>query len=417
MTVNGNNQITDISNRNHTRERYQYDSCGYLSQRQVGMPHGITLDPFDPHYAEQQLIGHNDIYQPGHKLHRLHNDRYVYDRAGRLIRKTTEEDGYRTGENHYRWNGFNQLTVFTGKGKLGGRRYTWYYKYDGIGRRIEKACPEQNTKVRYVWDGDQLAYTLSEKNQQTVAERHSVFNGWQLIAQQDSYQTVEQTQDGNIKQWQEQTHYAIVQPNGKVIGLLTPKGELAWQDKPRTLWGLVLDSYQRSEANTHPLDPQLLFAGQYADNESGLAYNRFRYYDPSTGNYLTSDPIGLNGGETPYSYVQNPWDWLDPFGLASCNYRKIYMDAYPKMKKFIGTGKLEVHHRIPQVFIKNGKFPQSMKTSLSNLQGLPTKIHRQVVTPAWEAFRKTNPNATKAEIMKFAANMDKTIAQYINKIN
>nr|WP_260337789.1 RHS repeat-associated core domain-containing protein [Pasteurella testudinis] len=80
---------------------------------------------------------------------------------------------------------------------------------------------------------------------------------------------------------------------------------------------MVLDSYQRSEA-THPLDPQLLFAGQYADNESGLAYNRFRYYDPSTGNYLTSDPIGLAGGETPYSYVQNPWDWLDPFGLAVC---------------------------------------------------------------------------------------------------
>ncbi|TNH21487.1 hypothetical protein, partial [Testudinibacter sp. TR-2022] len=129
MTVNGNNQITDISNRNHTRERYHYDSCGYLSQRQVGTTDGITLDPFDRNYPEQQLIDHHDIYQPGHKLQRLHNDHYTYDAAGRLIRKTTEEDGYRTGESHYRWNGFNQLTVFTGKGKLGGRSYTWYYKY------------------------------------------------------------------------------------------------------------------------------------------------------------------------------------------------------------------------------------------------------------------------------------------------
>ncbi|MFZ7284083.1 RHS repeat domain-containing protein [Avibacterium avium] len=62
----------------------------------------------------------------------------------------------------------------------------------------------------------------------------------------------------------------------------------------------------------------LLFTGQYFDEESGLAYNRFRYYDPETSNYLSSDPIGLLGGETPYSYVHNVLDFLDPFGLASC---------------------------------------------------------------------------------------------------
>ncbi|WP_424406096.1 RHS repeat-associated core domain-containing protein [Pasteurella sp. PK-2025] len=68
-----------------------------------------------------------------------------------------------------------------------------------------------------------------------------------------------------------------------------------------------------------PLDPQLLFAGQYSDPESGLAYNRFRYYDPESGNYISSDPIGLNGGEQPYRYVHNVLDFLDPFGLAGCS--------------------------------------------------------------------------------------------------
>lgn len=65
--------------------------------------------------------------------------------------------------------------------------------------------------------------------------------------------------------------------------------------------------------------------GQYFDEESGLAYDRFRYYDPSSGNYITSDPIGLNGGETPYSYVLSTLDWTDPFGLNSkkCNLSKI----------------------------------------------------------------------------------------------
>ena len=78
----------------------------------------------------------------------------------------------------------------------------------------------------------------------------------------------------------------------------------------------LLSSWERKQAE--PLNPNLLFAGQYVDDESGLAYNRFRYYDPQSGNYLASDPIGLNGGETPYAYVHNPMGWVDPFGLAKC---------------------------------------------------------------------------------------------------
>ena len=79
----------------------------------------------------------------------------------------------------------------------------------------------------------------------------------------------------------------------------------------------LLSSWERKQAE--PLNPNLLFAGQYTDDESGLAYNRFRYYDPQSGNYLASDPIGLNGGETPYAYVHNPMGWIDPFGLAGCH--------------------------------------------------------------------------------------------------
>ena len=77
----------------------------------------------------------------------------------------------------------------------------------------------------------------------------------------------------------------------------------------------LLSSWERKQAE--PLNLNLLFAGQYTDDENGLAYNHFRYYDPQSGNYLASDPIGLNGGETPYSYVNNPLEWVDPFGLNS----------------------------------------------------------------------------------------------------
>ncbi|WP_243733366.1 RHS repeat-associated core domain-containing protein [Proteus sp. G2669] len=56
------------------------------------------------------------------------------------------------------------------------------------------------------------------------------------------------------------------------------------------------------------------FAGQYEDKESGLYYNRFRYYDKDTGQYISPDPIGLLGGFNPYGYVHCPTGWVDPFG-------------------------------------------------------------------------------------------------------
>ena len=62
----------------------------------------------------------------------------------------------------------------------------------------------------------------------------------------------------------------------------------------------------------------LRFQGQYYDEETGLHYNRHRYYNPQTGRYLTPDPIGLAGGVNGYLYGVNPTGWVDPLGLSSC---------------------------------------------------------------------------------------------------
>ena len=72
------------------------------------------------------------------------------------------------------------------------------------------------------------------------------------------------------------------------------------------------------------------FAGQYYDKEIGLHYNYHRYYDPATGRYLTSDPIGLEGGINLFAYVQNnPVNYFDPFGLRSLTVsEKIYLSPY-----------------------------------------------------------------------------------------
>jgi RHS repeat-associated protein len=67
-----------------------------------------------------------------------------------------------------------------------------------------------------------------------------------------------------------------------------------------------------------PGTTDLRFPGQLYDPETGLHYNYFRDYDPSTGRYMESDPIGLEGGINTYAYVEgNPVTHLDPYGLES----------------------------------------------------------------------------------------------------
>ena len=111
-----------------------------------------------------------------------------------------------------------------------------------------------------------------------------------------------------------------------------------------------------------PLNPNLLFAGQYMDDESGLAYNRFRYYDPQSGCYLKSDPIGLLGGETPYAYVHNPMESIDPFGLTSYtppNKKSSYFatsrkEALNKAKRDAGIPKTQHPYKVEKVNLKDG---------------------------------------------------------------
>ncbi|MGP2898502.1 RHS repeat-associated core domain-containing protein, partial [Serratia marcescens] len=61
----------------------------------------------------------------------------------------------------------------------------------------------------------------------------------------------------------------------------------------------------------------LRYAGQYQDDESGLHYNLFRYYEPEVGRFTTQDPIGLRGGLNLYQDAPNPLMWVDPLGLST----------------------------------------------------------------------------------------------------
>jgi RHS repeat-associated protein len=82
------------------------------------------------------------------------------------------------------------------------------------------------------------------------------------------------------------------------------------------VWDAVLRPFGLPEQLTATFTDNLRFPGQYADAETGLAYNFFRDYNPSIGRYIESDPIGLQGGVNTYSYVRgNPENLADSAGL------------------------------------------------------------------------------------------------------
>lgn len=87
------------------------------------------------------------------------------------------------------------------------------------------------------------------------------------------------------------------------------QGEIVWQGN--------YDEYGRVENVKGDAEQNIRFQGQYEDAETGLFYNRFRYYDADGCRYVNQDPIKLASGETNiYSYVRNPNAFTDPYGLT-----------------------------------------------------------------------------------------------------
>ena len=85
-------------------------------------------------------------------------------------------------------------------------------------------------------------------------------------------------------------------------------------------WEAQLDIYGRVRtfAGRSLNECPFRYQGQYQDSETGLYYNRFRYYDPSSGSYISQDPIGLEGGNPNlYTYVLDSNNWIDVLGLSA----------------------------------------------------------------------------------------------------
>ena len=106
----------------------------------------------------------------------------------------------------------------------------------------------------------------------------------------------------------------------------------------------------------------LRFPGQRVDSATGLYQNDQRDYDPKTGRYLQSDPIGLEGGINPYSYsANNPFSLIDPNGLAYFAYRPL--GQLPWLGPFSNNpidNALHTSISHEQLFFEDGKWPENL---------------------------------------------------------
>lgn len=103
-------------------------------------------------------------------------------------------------------------------------------------------------------------------------------------------------------------HYYQNDHLGTPQRLLAANGDVVWEAR--------YSAFGQAETVTQRVENNLRFPGQYYDAESGLHHSYHRDYDPATGRYVQSDPIGLNGGLNTYAYVGgNPLSFVDPLGL------------------------------------------------------------------------------------------------------
>ena len=298
-------------------------------------------------------------YGKGGRILRDRHYDFLYDVEGNLILKTprrgltqhpnhevSEESGthivWQTGDYAYEWYGNGMLKeVRLPYGK------TVRFEYDALGRRTAKLF--NGHVFRYLWDGNVMVqewqYEEKDRPQHSIDEfgrirmqsEEPVENLVTWVYEEGSYVPVAKIQNGE--------RYTIISDYmGRPVEAYNSYGNVVWQADYDVYGDL------RNIKGIRDFIPfrQL---GQYEDDETHLYYNRFRYYDPRIGNYISQDPIRLMGNNpTLYGYVEDCNQEIDIWGL-DCSKIKTKKDPV----HHIATNKHSIwSDRFRELFKKNG---------------------------------------------------------------
>ncbi|MGE3673466.1 MAG: RHS repeat-associated core domain-containing protein, partial [Polyangiaceae bacterium] len=264
------------------------------------------------------------------------SERYQHDPTGNLLAMNGKAFAYRDGrlsrssDADFEWDAKGQLVerrVHAGDSELqaGTWRYEWTsggllervhtpndetveFTYDVFARRLLKKRYARDASgksvlaesTRYLWHRGRIAREIRRVAQESgdpiVEERSYVFDEQLRPAAQ-------RTADAHGERWEYFFNDPIGTPEALLDGNGNPTGLLH-----RSAYG----STQVQGSST-----SVRFKGQWADPETGLVYNRYRYYDPTTGRYISPDPAGKPRDPNPYAYVRNPIAFVDPLGLVT----------------------------------------------------------------------------------------------------
>ena len=144
-------------------------------------------------------------------------------------------------------------------------------------------------------------------------------------------------------------HYSIITDHlGTPIEAYNQEGELIWE-REQDLYGNSRQGFAKENFRC-----PFKYQGQYYDSEVELCYNRFRYYHPETGRYISEDPIKLLGGFNVFAYVGDTNAWLDLLGLNS----KVYGEKdgkAPQIKRLINDKRINPNDDPVILFAPNYK--------------------------------------------------------------
>ncbi|WP_201796486.1 RHS repeat domain-containing protein, partial [Escherichia coli] len=312
---------------------YRHDEYGRLTEKTDRIPAGVirTDDERTHHYhydSQHRLVFYTRI-QHGEPLV---ESRYLYDPLGRRMAKRV-------------WRRERDLTGWM---SLSRKPEVTWYGWDGD--RLTTVQTD-TTRIQTVYEPGSFTPLIrveTENGEREKAQRRSLAETLQQEGSENGHGVVFPAElvrlldrlEGEIRancvssesrQWLAQCGLTVERLAAQIEPVYLPERKIHLyhcdhrglplaliSEDGNTAWSAEYDEWgnQLNEENPHHLHQPYRLPGQQYDKESGLYYNRNRYYDPLQGRYITQDPIGLEGGWSLYAYPLNPVNGIDPLGLS-----------------------------------------------------------------------------------------------------